>query len=96
MNLEKLARKIAARSPHPLHRHATIVIRGGAVISTGYNHDGIHAEIVALNKLWPSKRRGVTIVNIRITRAGSIGNSAPCEACAERIKRDGVRKVVVL
>lgn len=88
--------RLAKKSPHPLHKHATIVIRGGAVIAVGYNHDGIHSEIVALSKLWPSKRRGCSIINIRIRRSGTIGISDPCVDCSIYLFKYGIKKVKVI
>lgn len=89
-------RRIASRSPHPLHKHATIVMKGGAILAIGYNHDGRHSEIVALSKLWPSKRIGCTIINIRIRRSGNIGISTPCESCSKYLKINKIKRVVVM
>lgn len=93
-NYLKVARKIALRSPHPLFRHATLVFRGGALVAVGYNHDGLHAETVALEKLWPSKRQGCSILNIRLAKDGErLAQSKPCPKCAEYLRANGIRKV---
>lgn len=89
-------RRIASRSTHPMHKHATIVLKGGAVLATGYNHEGRHSEVVALSKLWPSKRRGTTIINLRIKPSGEIGNSSPCPECLAFLRKNGVRKILVV
>lgn len=85
--------KAAYTSDHEQFRHATLVIRGGAVISIGANLGHRHSERVALGKLWPSKRRGCSIINIRVRRDGSFGNSKPCEKCSIFLKENGVKKV---
>lgn len=65
------------------------------MVASGYNHDDIHSEVVALNQLWPSKRRGTTIVNLMIkTRSRNFGNSRPCESCIPFLVSNGVKKVV--
>lgn len=84
------------RSTHPIHRHATIVLKGGAVVATGFNHGGQHSEVVALRKLWPSKRPGCTVINLRIKPSGTIGNSSPCAECRAFLARNGVKKILVV
>ncbi len=92
---KKLLIKIANKSPHYKNKHSTLVFKGGSLISTGYNHDGIHSEVNALDDLWGSKRAGTTIVNIMIqTRSGNFGVSRPCIKCLEYLKRNKVRKVI--
>lgn len=86
-------KRLAAMSPHPAHKHATLILRGGAVVSFGYNHDNLHSELVALSRLWPNKRRGTSIINIRITRGGAYGLSFPCPSCLAELKENGVIKV---
>lgn len=84
--------KTAIKSPKR-HKHATLVIKGGAILAIGYNHDKTHSEIAALNKLWPSKRVGTTIINVRINKRNQLVNSAPCDNCMKYLKKHGVRKV---
>lgn len=92
--LTKLIR-VARNSPHPSNQHSTLVFRGGALISSGYNHDGIHSEVVALNSVWPNRLRNITIVNLMIrTKTGSFGNSRPCKNCWEYLVTNKIRKVV--
>lgn len=88
-----LAMRTALRSPHPHYRHCALLFRGGALVAIGYNHNGRHAEHVALSKLWPSKRRGLTLVSLRVNRSGSFSNARPCKSCSSRIKAAGVSRV---
>lgn len=92
MNLT-LLKRVALRSDHDQFKHATIVLRGGAVVSYGTNLGKRHSEVVALNKIWPNKRVGCTVVNIRIIKDGSFGNSKPCERCEKYLKKNGIKKV---
>jgi deoxycytidylate deaminase len=86
-------RRLAKRSTHPLFQHAALVLKGGAVLAAGYNHEGIHAEAMALNKLWPSKRRGTTVISIRLNKSGRFSSAKPCKACAALLLASGVSKV---
>lgn len=92
----KLLERVAMKSPHPIHKHASLVVKGGAILAFGYNHDNRHSEVVALSKLWPSKRRGCTIINLRVKRNGEFGNSYPCARCQKFLLDNGVRKVILL
>jgi cytidine deaminase len=84
----------AKKSNHKKNLHATLIFRGSALLSAGYNHDGIHAEQVALGAIWPNKRRGVHCINIMITkRLGKLGVSKPCEDCKQLLEDYGVKKV---
>ena len=89
----KLAAKLALRSPHHQQRHAAIVLKGGAVLALGYNHDSRHAEAVALGKLWPSKRRGATLLSLRLKPSGSIGLAKPCRRCEKLCREAGLARV---
>lgn len=89
-----MARKLAAKSLHPVAFHAAIVKRGGAIVAAGYNGGIIHAEMHALKKIWPSERVGTTIWSIRITRGGRLAMARPCDKCMEFIKESGVKAIV--
>ena len=88
-----LLKKIAMKSDHKNYKHATIVLRGGAVVAFGANLGKRHSEVVALSKIWPNKRKGCRIVNIRIRRDGSFGMSKPCKNCSKFLKENGVISV---
>lgn len=89
-----LAKRVARRSPHPAHKHATLVFRGGALLASGFNHNERCSEYVALSKLWPSKRRGTTVLNIRLTRGGVMGLAKPCQDCWKYLAENGVQKAI--
>ncbi len=92
--MTRLAKKLLPKARHHAHRHAAVVYRGGAVVSTGTNHDEVHAEVQALRKLWPDHRRGTTVVSIRMTRGGRIAMAKPCPMCESYMKEWGVKKVI--
>lgn len=84
---------VARRSPHRFALHAAIIYRGGAIISTGYNHGTVHAEKSALSKIWPNKRVGCRLLSIRITKTGLLRMALPCEECMALIKESGIRVI---
>lgn len=89
----RLAKKLALRSTHHQHHHAVIITKGGAHVAYGYNHNGIHAEMMALKQLFPNDARGYTLWSFRWRKDGSWGNSKPCEKCQLAIKYMLVKKV---
>lgn len=60
----------------------------------GYNRSFQHSEVNALNHLWPNKRSGTTLINLRITRGGAFGNARPCPACWNYLILAKVSKVI--
>lgn len=88
-----LLTKLASKSHHPRFYHSSIVVRGGAIISQGYNHDKIHSEIDALTNLWPNRRAGSTIINLRINRSGGFANSRPCRECYDFLIANGIKRI---
>lgn len=78
----KLAIKLASKSLHKQHFHAAIITCGGAVVSTGYNHKFLHAEMDALGKLKPSQsRKRLTLYSFRWRKGGQFGMAKPCSKC---------------
>lgn len=60
----------------------------------GYNHDERHAEVVALSKLWPSKRKGTRVYSVRVGRNGNLTMARPCVACMKFLRANKVKEVV--
>ena len=85
----------AKQSTHPKNMHATLIFRGSALLSEGYNHDGRHSEEVAVGKVWPNKLRKTHAINIMISKkSGKLGvSSRPCESCMSLLRNVGVSKV---
>ena len=93
MPMLKLARRLAKKSTHRQHLHASIVARGGNIVSCGYNHERIHAETMALSKLWPSERVGTTVWSIRVSKSGRLGMAKPCSKCMSFLVASRVKQV---
>jgi len=89
----KRAKQLAKRSNRH-QSHVAIVFRGGALLSMAFNKDKVHAEFSALSKLWPSKRKGVTLISLRVGRDDQFKNAEPCAKCWAFIKASGVKRVM--
>ncbi len=86
------AKKLAKKSTRK-HQHVALVFKGGALLATGYNYNQTHAEVAALKKLWPSKRRGTTVVSLRFSKDGALKDATPCKNCWLFMVEAGVTKV---
>lgn len=94
----------AEQAPHARWRVGAVLIRGGSVLSTGYNryrndpaqvefgNASYHAEEVALRKAGDAE--GSTIYVARITRSGALGLAKPCPRCLDLLITEGVSTVV--
>ena len=89
MNYLNRLTKEASKSTHR-YQHATLLCRGGSIVACACNRPGVHSEIAALNKVKRGKRKGLTFINIRIKKDGSLGISYPCAACRKRFKAEGI------
>lgn len=90
-----ILRKIAAGSNHHSYFHVAVVMRGGVILAMECNQVGHHAEVRALEQLWPSDRLGVKVFSLRFTSKRQILTSAkPCSECEAYMRRYGVKKVV--
>ena len=100
----RLALAQAEQAPHAQWRVGAALIRGGSVLSTGFNPyrnspaqvelDGVsyHAEDAAIRKAGDPK--GATLFVARVTRSGRLGYARPCERCQELLMLNEVHTVV--
>lgn len=98
--IERVGRKLAARSNHAWAHHACIITKGGKVVSFGANQNEAHAEAIALYRL-PQRARGCRIDarghvlwSMRFNMSGTFGNAKPCRNCEGMIRACGIRTVV--
>lgn len=89
---KSVLRRLASQSPCEM-RHASVVLRGGSLLSWGFNHNDRHSEMAALLKLWSSERKGTTVINLRIRKDGSFALAKPCGDCQYQMKDMEVRNV---
>jgi len=101
-----VAYKIAENSTFDRHRLGAVIIKGGSVISTGYNSirytreigkSTLHAEEAAIIKLLKSRRQhllvGSELYVTRVRPNGSCGLSLPCDRCMSLITSVGIKRV---
>lgn len=58
------------------------------------SHLSVHAELAALRKVNPEQLKGAVVYVARVNRRGEPGNSAPCAACADELRKAGVKRVI--
>jgi deoxycytidylate deaminase len=102
-----LARKESLKSNFK-HKIGAILVKGGTVISKGYNQirfskdikefakwdNSLHAERECLRKVDKDKVRGGVIYIYREHKNGETALALPCEYCFEMLKSYGVKKIV--
>lgn len=90
--------------------HGAVIVKGGRVLSTGWNknrnHPAIvspehiktecsyHAEEVAIREAGEDNVRGAVIYVARISKNGDDRDSKPCPKCAALIRQAGIKRVV--
>lgn len=55
----------ASKSTNKKHSHGCVIVKGGKIISRGYNDQNKHAEINALKKLTLKTLKGVSLYVVR-------------------------------
>ena len=90
MNLTKY-KSTAFKSDHPNYKHCAIVIKGGNILALSYNKGDKHAEVNALERIWPDRRKGTLLISLRFTSKG-LANSKPCKKCLEYMISNRVGK----
>lgn len=89
-------------------KHGSVIVKGGRVISTGYNKErnhptivssehiktdcSVHAEIDALKKARDVS--GATVYIARVNRRGQARDSRPCKRCYNSLLSNGIKKIV--
>lgn len=99
-----MMKKIAKMSPHARYQHCSLIFAGSRLLAYGYNREGIHSEIVAINRLNAllrndnSKRpRNLHMINLMIKKKnGKLGNSCPCDNCMAAIMSSNIKTVTYL
>lgn len=102
----RVASKVAKKSEHEQHKLGAVVVKGGRILSTGFNSLGYsgylrtqtrHAEESAILKLLRERRlhdlSGADLYVTRFTRGGAIGIARPCSRCRDLIKTVGIRRI---
>lgn len=86
----KIAKALSDKSDHREYKHSAIVVKGGNILSVGFNKGKKHAEIHALRH-GPYPK--ATLYSFRFTSSG-YGNSKPCKKCWEVLRFSAIRDVI--
>lgn len=99
----ELARRLSFKSTHHMHRHGSVLVKRGTVLSTGYNklkthtksthpYFSIHSEMDCLFGVAEADIQGSEIYVYRENKLGSIANSQPCKFCYQLLVKYGVKR----
>lgn len=100
----RLAILQAEQAPHAQWRVGAVLVKGGSVLSSGFNryrndpslvnlHEvSYHAEEAAIRRA--GDPYGATLYVARIKRGGDLGMAKPCQKCQQIIIGNGVHTVV--
>jgi len=99
----RIAAKEAKKSNHKQHRHGAVIVKGGNILSTGYNQlrpsnviktKTLHAEAHAILRILNQRRHhelvGSTMYVSRWTRGGILSQSRPCSDCCNLMRSVGI------
>jgi deoxycytidylate deaminase len=102
----RMAEKQAKKSTFKQHRLGAVLVKGGRVLSTGYNKYGytkelrystVHAEESSIVRLIKTGRlvdcMGADLYVSRITPGGRIGLAKPCPRCLDLCRSVHVNRV---
>ena len=94
--------KVAEQSNHHRYLHSVLIFAGSKFLTSGYNSEGIHAEVRAIRRLAriskPGKERkqprNLHLISFMLRRnSRDSGNSRPCASCERYISESGIKKI---
>lgn len=100
----EVAKKASFNSNHKHHHIGVCIVKGGRVLSTGYNTNkksprsphkfhSVHAEVRAVLSA-NTDIEGATAYVFRQTKNGTMAISRPCPSCAQFLIENGIRNIV--
>lgn len=102
----RIAEKEARKSTFKQHRLGAVIVKGGRILSAGYNQrryskeidkDTLHAEEAAIIKLLKNDRAhdllGSELYVTRFTPTFNIRLARPCDRCMEYIRSVGISRI---
>lgn len=73
-------------------RHGAVLVKGGKVLSKGYNRDNIHAECMAIKNGYKYWNKNVDLYIVRISD-NNLLMSKPCMKCVEKIRKTKINRI---
>lgn len=102
----KTCLKIASRNKIKHYKHASILVKGGRIISIGvnktkagclgdpcYHLKGWHAELDCLHKVDPKDAKGAILYVGGWSKGGRVIKSKPCPYCQQYLKKFDLKAV---
>lgn len=103
----RLAQKLSLKSDVSPYRMASVVVRGGKIISMGINKSnpgilkhpayalkGTHSELDAILSIDPKLLKNSTIYISGLSRGNNTILSKPCDSCQQIIKEYGIKAAI--
>lgn len=99
-----LAKRIASKSDHHLHKLGCVIVKKNRIISMGWNEmkthsksnhpwKFVHAEFKAILNVDPEELKGSTAYIYREHKDGSPALSKPCPHCLHALESVGIKKI---
>jgi deoxycytidylate deaminase len=94
-----------AKTSDVIHKHASCLMKGDKIIAIGVNkyfqvrvnqmqmNLCVHAEMNVFASTRLTQTKGMNILVIRINNNMMLRNSRPCNACIDKLKQKGIKKV---
>jgi len=102
--------RYCAKKSMARNTHGAVVVKGGRVLSIGWNKNrnhpmfvspehiksdcSYHAEEVAIREAGEGNVRGAVIYVARVNKNGYDRDSKPCPKCASLIEKVGIKRIV--
>ena len=99
----KFAQQMCKSSTHTKANHGAVIVRGGRILSMGFNsveqraetnHEYMHAEMHAIISARCDNLKGSKIYVFREDKYGFINNSRPCDKCQKMLKEYGIKRAI--
>lgn len=102
--------RYCAKKSNARNTHGAVVVKGGRVLSIGWNKNrnhpkivspehiktecSYHAEEVAIREAGEENVKGAIIYVARVSKSGQDRDSKPCPKCATLIEQVGIKRVI--
>jgi len=76
-----------------IHKNKIVGRGHNVVCSTGTIHDGLHAEIAAINDTTARFRKDSVVIVGRVNKNNELAMAKPCARCETVLKKLGIKRV---
>lgn len=96
-DLKSFAVRRGGSSPStPKQKHVAILLVNGRMIASSNNVYGSHAEtrVIEVAKILGYKGNFLTLISLRVTRAGNLAMAKPCPSCLRAIQGFNISNIL--